>query len=630
LKFKTTIFLILLLSIKSYSQTSTDKLTSKDEFNKYSGLPLSDKYGQVSALKIAYDLESNKIYYISSKYYKYHYDFCYSQLYYEVNLEYFNKANYSNDSSRSFLLANINYFKSLNIYALEICPVDLMSTAQILKLYNVVSKTTFIGDSLKLLLNSARLQNEKQTFEKIIPILSPEEVYSNLNYQAISKHSSYGVLKFIDNLELQKNELTPTDIIVLKETPVYLPIVAGIIVNEFQTPLSHLTILGQNRKIPISAYKSAFQDTLLRSFENKKVLYTVLGDTFKIEQVDELKKSNAQLKDIKLEYNLTVDSLVNIEFLDKKSFTYAGNKAANLGILYKLSKKAEFKTPESAFVIPFYFYKEHIKYSNAQKMIDTLLSKKTIYLNKDSLKIYLKAIRDEIKNSPVDTVLLSLVNNKIKTLGNYSSFRFRSSTNAEDAKGFSGAGLYTSKTGTLNDKNKPIDKAIKEVWASLWSYEAFLEREYYNINHRDVYMAILVHRSFPDEGVNGVAITKNLYRSDDYGFVINAQLGDESVVKPDSGIVSDQFICYPGKSDNIYINKNTVDIITTSNLNYGTLVMTEQEIQNLADQLEIIKKYFIHHTITSKSYLDFGLDLEFKLDGKNRDLYFKQVRFYND
>jgi phosphoenolpyruvate synthase/pyruvate phosphate dikinase len=157
-----------------------------------------------------------------------------------------------------------------------------------------------------------------------------------------------------------------------------------------------------------------------------------------------------------------------------------------------------------------------------------------------------------------------------------------------------------------------------------------MEREYFNIDHERVYMGILVHRSFPTEEVNGVAITKNLYRAGNYGFVINAQLGDQSVVKPNDGVICDQLICYPQEANELYNNKNDIDVITISNLNNGNLTMTEAEIQNLADQLDIIKQYFNNHFYPRIEYLDFGLDIEFKLDGEQRVLYIKQVRFFND
>ena len=59
-----------------------------------------------------------------------------------------------------------------------------------------------------------------------------------------------------------------------------------------------------------------------------------------------------------------------------------------------------------------------------------------------------------------------------------------------------------------------------------------MERSYFGIDQKSVAMAILCHRSFPGESANGVVITKNLYRKNYRGFVVNAQKGDVSVVKP--------------------------------------------------------------------------------------------------
>ena len=107
-------------------------------------------------------------------------------------------------------------------------------------------------------------------------------------------------------------------------------------------------------------------------------------------------------------------------------------------------------------------------------------------------------------------------------------------------------------------------------------------------------------------------------------------MGEESVVKPKPGVICDQFICFPSKSNAIYKDKIVIDVLTHSNLNNNKLVMTEQEIQNLANQLEIIKQHFAGSDIDPWSFLRVGYDIEFKLDGKDRQLYIKQVRPYND
>ena len=144
-------------------------------------------------------------------------------------------------------------------------------------------------------------------------------------------------------------------------------------------------------------------------------------------------------------------------------------------------------------------------------------------------------------------------------------------------------------------------------------------------------MGILAHRSFPNEIANGVAITKNLYRKDFYGNVINIQLGEEPVVNPNKDIVSEQILCYEGADVELYSNKEVIEVITYSSLSKNKLILSEDEILNLSKQLYTIKKYFYKKVYKRrKTFLNFGLDIEFKIDGNNRNLYIKQARYFND
>ena len=67
----------------------------------------------------------------------------------------------------------------------------------------------------------------------------------------------------------------------------------------------------------------------------------------------------------------------------------------------------------------------------------------------------------------------------------------RSSTNAEDLAGYSGAGLYDS-FGNIRPEKAEVSKYIKKVWASVWNDRAFFDREANGINHSVVFPAILV------------------------------------------------------------------------------------------------------------------------------------------
>ena len=621
--FRFLLFLILFSSCSSEAQQYLSKVDNLQEFSMLSGAPLSSKYGNIASIKVIYEIKTDKIYFINSNFYKYHYEFCQFNLNENNDLGEFNRSNYDESEDRKYLLANLNYSKTLNRYFVDLSPYDQMPLDYMKKLYEEIASNTFIQSKLSFLLNTARLIGKREELKIKFPIILPEEIYENITFQSVSQGKTYGRLRFISNLDSLESPLLPTDIIVIKNTPMYLPLVSGIIVTEFQTPLSHLSILGQNRKIPICAYKSAFSDNRLNLNETKMVEFRVLKDTFFIVQKNH-SVNLKQTKEIILTINLKVDSMIDVRHLNFRSANYAGNKAANFGVLNTLSQTHGFKVPEGGFAIPFYYYEQHLRVTK----VDELIKLAVKYQNDtEKLNGYLRMIREEILMTKLDSKLISEVRQKLIQSG-YKTFRFRSSTNAEDTEGFSGAGLYESKTVILNDTSKTIEKGILKVWASLWSNQAFLERAYFGINQQSVSMGILVHRSFPNEAVNGVAITKNLYRENYIGFVVNAQIGDISVVDPPKGITCDQFICSPKDINSSF--QNTIEVITFSSLNHQKMVMTEKEIENLAEQLDVIKRFFFSKSKTHfSSYESFGLDIEFKLDEKTRRLYIKQARIYN-
>jgi hypothetical protein len=194
--------------------------------------------------------------------------------------------------------------------------------------------------------------------------------------------------------------------------------------------------------------------------------------------------------------------------------------------------------------------------------------------------------------------------------------RFRSSTNAEDLDGFTGAGLYTSESGDPNDPKRPVFDAIRTVWSSVWYFRAFEERSYRNIDHKSVGMALLVHRSFPDEEANGVAITGNPFDKSglEPAFYINVQKGDLSVVLPDASVTTDQVLYYftmPGQPVVYMAHSNQIPDSTT--------VLTTKQIYTLGVALTEIHDFFkeCYQPDPTKWY---AMDTEFKFDQPIDDL----------
>lgn len=619
-----------LISCSGNSQPQPRTLSTQAQFNAWSSKPLYQKYGQVRALKVVYDNLNNELHFVSSENYEYHYEYCMQKLGFPDDLQRFNEEAYSDRADRRFLLANINYYQALDKFTLELGPSDRMNKKHIILLFEAIKKEVFFADNFYLILNTAHVVSVMKDETKI-PTISPSEIYNGQKYQPISKYSSNGTLRVIHDWEAEKDSIRPTDIIVIQDIPAVFPLVQGVIVTQFQTPLSHVTLLGQNRKIPICAHVDVFKMKDLLKFDGQIVSFQVEQDTFFI------KKSDVKLADIwqagkpiRLSKNAKVEGLIPVKLLEERYSNIVGCKAANFGELNLYAARIGFKVPESAFAIPFFYYEQHVTGVNAQSKIESLLAKDNRNRSSIAIKKDLEEIQNLILNGKVNATLISDVEKMIIESGPFRRMRFRSSTNAEDREGFSGAGIYTSKTGEIGNPKKPIDGAIREVWASLWSYNAFMEREAFNIDHSTVAMGILVHRSFPDEEVNGVAITSNLYRDDYLGFVVNAQLGDESVVQPNGTIQCDEFICYPDETVSMYGKTEAgIDIINYSSLNDGQLVMTEAEIQHLANVLELIKLKYLRSHYTRETYFRFALDLEFKLDKDTRELYIKQMRIYN-
>jgi pyruvate,water dikinase len=206
--------------------------------------------------------------------------------------------------------------------------------------------------------------------------------------------------------------------------------------------------------------------------------------------------------------------------------------------------------------------------------------------------------------------------------------RFRSSSTAEDLEGFAGAGLYTSKTGDLNDPKKPPLRAIKKVWSSVWYFRGYEERDYRSVDQKAVGMAVLAHPSFPMEEASGIAVTANPFDPTGLqpGFFINVQPGDESVTLPQAGVKADQFIYHfkiPGQPM-VYLEHSSL-------VPAGETVLTPRQVFDLGMALDKIHEYFrpAYGPSSSQPGAWYGLEVDFKFDGlpgQEPALFIKQAR----
>jgi hypothetical protein len=144
-------------------------------------------------------------------------------------------------------------------------------------LFNKIKEISYFK-KFKFFLHTSRLEKLERQFT--IPTFTANSLYKNQTYQPISTYKAYGKLRFINIDSIKYKNISKLDIIVIDKPILELPITAGLITTNLQTPLSHISILGKNRKVPMAAYTKAMTSEYLKKHNNEYVSFEVKLDTF--------------------------------------------------------------------------------------------------------------------------------------------------------------------------------------------------------------------------------------------------------------------------------------------------------------------------------------------------------------
>lgn len=545
---------------------------------------------------------------------------------------------------RRFILGAITYFEGPKIWTYEIAPYDNASAEMIEFAYKKICDSTFFGDSLYFHPSSQEVAAEAAKLPADVKIITTDELYSNIQFQPLNLGTSMGRLVFVTAKELETEYVTFRDIVVLDAVPNDISVTSGIITQTFQTPLAHINVLSRNRGTPNMGLRGAFDHAQLRTLEGKWVKYEVTANQW---EVSEITKEEADLwwdshkpatvgiatMDLEMKVLKNVEDILdvtedrsNLGTAIKSALPAFGGKATHFSAFPHMDTT---KVPyPKAFAIPVYYYWHFMEDNGFNAFIDSLLEDPVFTADPAVRDSCLGVLRDLIMNTPLDADFEVTLFAKLNTEYTGTRMRFRSSTNAEDLDGFTGAGLYTSKSADP-DKPKEVRNAIREVWASVWFFRAFEERSYRSIKHSSVGMALLCHQSYPTEEASGVAITANIFdpKGIEPGYYINVQKGDASVVLPDAEVTTDQIIYH------MEMEGQPLVYIGHSNLIDSGTVLTKRQITRLGIALKEIHRYF-QPLYGANPNAWYAMDTEFKFDQPQNDpdgepvLFMKQARPY--
>lgn len=623
---------------------SLPELGCLTDFESASADPSDSSLTGARSVKTLVDrVDESRLYFLNTNTYPLHYEFALDHLSATNDLPLvpsqaeFNE-NYFSDQRR-FYLGAITYYEGPDAWAYEISPYDTASVEMIIEQFELVRDAVYFGDDLEFHPTGDDIERLIDELEKEIPIITTEEIYAGTDYQALNLGTSCGRLIFLTEAELAQTHVSFQDIVVLDAVPNDISVAQGIVTEEFQTPLSHVNVLSQNRGTPNMALRDVFDSEEFREFEGQWVELTVGAFDYSIEALDSDEIEDCIIQPDPIDVtpmNLDVTELADIETLydpdsevplrEQVSVNVPayGGKASHYGPLAHIE---EANAPK-AFSIPVYYYNQFMVENGFDERISEFLADDDFMTDADVRDDALEALRQDMMVAPINEDFLTLLTEKLETDYPGVRMRFRSSTNAEDLGDFTGAGLYTSKSGQIGDLDDPIEDAIREVWSSVWYFRAFEERQYYGIDHQAVGMALLVHNSFPDEEANGVAVTANPFDAAgvEPGFYVNVQRGEASVVQPDRGITTDQFIYYYNLQ-----GQPTLFLDHSNLVPEGETVLTPEQTHQLGVALEAIHQFFYPAYGADNSSGWYAMDTEFKFDAEDGEepvLYVKQARPY--
>ena len=511
---------------------------------------------------------------------------------------------------------------SLGVYRFEFEPQDAYSFEAVAYGYEVLAASMpLLDDNFAYYPMPARalpLYHEERALfdDSRVNVLLEEDIFPDVDFISLNKAEGYGFLRVMA-LEERPN---PRDVVIYETLPNELSRVAGIITTVPQTPLSHVNLRAVQDGVPNAFIRGALDDDDIDDLIDSYVHYTVAGYGWTLRaatpaEVDAHHAASRPAQTQTPERDLAVTQITALSDIGFDDWTAFGVKAANVAVLGTLGF-GDGTVPEG-FAVPFYFYDEFMKHNEFYDGIEEMLADPDFQSDFDTQESELKKLRKKIKKGETPEWIIEALEDMHATYPEGQSLRYRSSTNNEDLPGFSGAGLYDSKTQDPDETEEDgIDKSIKGVWASMWNFRAFTEREFHRIDHLAAAMGVLVHPNYSDELANGVAVSFDPFGRREGSYYVNTQLGEDLITNPEAHSTPEEMLLHPGGTYTVTARSNQVPA--------GRLLMSDAQLGQLRRHLEAIHDEF-EELYGIGSGQEFAMEIEFKITSENI-LSIKQAR----
>ena len=191
---------------------------------------------------------------------------------------------------------------------------------------------------------------------------------------------------------------------------------------------------------------------------------------------------------------------VNIDQISGLGEPLIGGKAATVGCL----RQAGLQTPDG-FCLTTHAYQRFVEHNGLEPLIALELGRKPLEgMRWEELWDAALRIRSAFLKAPFPTDLISVISDFHEAFGKHKTWVVRSSAPGEDSAKASFAGVHESVLDVIG--RDALYRAVRSVWASLWSDAALLYRQELSLDPLTSSMAVLV-QEFVEGDVSGVAFS---------------------------------------------------------------------------------------------------------------------------
>ncbi|ATA57083.1 pyruvate, phosphate dikinase [Variovorax boronicumulans] len=410
---------------------------------------------------------------------------------------------------RRFLFGTLSWQQNIGTFTYEFWEGDRL-TVPLLREAEAQVKASFFAP-VKFKTNSTL--HERIAKEAGIDFVSQEALIREQPFLPMNLGTATGRVRIVNDAS-GLNALLPDDIAVLREVPINLPPVAGVLTERPSTALSHVNLLAKGWGIPNAYVRDAA--TVLKAHAGQWVALKVAASGYQLRRLTPEEIAALPPRAVRaaatgalpgskaVKPDLRETRLLPLASLRARHSVQCGSKAANLGAV--LAARIPSTTVPDGFCIPFAHYDRFMRSNGLAERIARMQQQPGFAGDPQVRQKALAQLRDEIVQWPVEPATAAAWRAAWQAqLGGGGVF-VRSSSNSEDLPGFSGAGLYTTvpnvKTGDA------LELAVKKVWASVFNPEAWEARSAAGFGAESVLMGVFVQTAI-DSTNAGVMITRD-------------------------------------------------------------------------------------------------------------------------